>query len=536
MRVDFHWHAYKYFPYERKLAEREVMSLLGERPQSWEEGLTVPVAPEWQSQAYRTTYFSQAVGQDGAQVVPLQASLEESATTSERSPAQPSSAPVLARQSTRYSAHGLHEYRGKFNPQIVRAIGNILRLQPGDAILDPFCGSGTTILEALHNGWDAVGIDANPLAVQIAQAKVAAMRVPADELSAQTQRVVERLDERFAGAAFDQPFSLRRYRALAGPDWERTLPGLGYLRLWFKESVLVQLAAVLREIEALPSADVQLVLKMVLSDILRSVSMQDEGDLRIRRLPAPPENAPAVPLFLSSALSKVDQILRARAHLGTVQGEQTVLLGDARRCADSGHPSMGQQRFAAALTSPPYATALPYIDTQRLSLVLFQHVRSHELRSQERQLIGNREIQPSERVALDQRLTSTKRGLPRECIAFCRSLRRAVNDRTDGFRKQNTPALLYKYLGDMAEMFNQVRQLLEPGTPYALVVGRNTTTLGGKTYTIDTPHLLALVADENGFELQEAVELETYQRYDVHQSNSIRTESLVILRARGDAY
>ena len=177
MTLNFYWHAYKYFPYEQKLAQREVSALLGHTPETRQEGLCVPAVPAWQGQAYRTTYFCQAVAQDGDSVVPLQAHLEESATHSECSNRGATGAPILSRQSTRYSAHGLHEYRGKFNPQIVRAIGNILGLQPGDAILDPFCGSGTTILEAVHNGWNAIGIDVNPLAVQIARAKVAAMHV-----------------------------------------------------------------------------------------------------------------------------------------------------------------------------------------------------------------------------------------------------------------------------------------------------------------------------------------------------------------------
>ena len=535
MTLNFYWHAYKYFPYEQKLAQREVSALLGHTPETRQEGLCVPAVPAWQVQAYRTTYFCQAVAQDGDSVVPLQAHLEESATHSECSNRGATGAPILSRQSTRYSAHGLHEYRGKFNPQIVRAIGNILGLQPGDAILDPFCGSGTTILEAVHNGWNAIGIDVNPLAVQIARAKVAAMHVSPADLNTLTQQVVERLDERFAGVIFNKAFAPRRYRLLAGREWELALPHLPYLRSWFRESVLVQLSAILQEISALPSTDVQLILQVVLSDILRNVSMQDPGDLRMRRLAHPPENAPAIPLFLSSALSKVEQVLRARAHLQTGPGNHTVLLSDVRRCAKSAQEMAQQHRFAAVLTSPPYAAALPYIDTQRLSLVLFDHVRSDELRTQERRMIGSREIQTRERQGIDQRIAGSNKGLPEECIAFCRTLRNALSNDTDGFRLQNTPALLYKYLTDMADMFREVHQLIEPGTPYALVVGQNKTTLSGRTHTINTPYLLACVAKDNGFELQESVELETYQRYDIHQANSIRTETLLILKAHGNA-
>lgn len=49
------------------------------------------------------------------------------------------------KQHTRYSTHGIHEYKGKFNPQIVHAIANIFGVQRGHKVLDPFDGSGTTI-------------------------------------------------------------------------------------------------------------------------------------------------------------------------------------------------------------------------------------------------------------------------------------------------------------------------------------------------------------------------------------------------------
>jgi site-specific DNA-methyltransferase (cytosine-N4-specific) len=55
---------------------------------------------------------------------------------------------IARRQRTRYSVNGLHEYKGKFNPQIVHSIINVLGVDyDSSRILDPFCGSGTTLLE-----------------------------------------------------------------------------------------------------------------------------------------------------------------------------------------------------------------------------------------------------------------------------------------------------------------------------------------------------------------------------------------------------
>ena len=54
--------------------------------------------------------------------------------------------------------HRLHPYLGKFVPQLVEAL--LTRyVRPGGRVLDPFAGSGTTLVQALESGYDAVGVD-----------------------------------------------------------------------------------------------------------------------------------------------------------------------------------------------------------------------------------------------------------------------------------------------------------------------------------------------------------------------------------------
>jgi len=50
--------------------------------------------------------------------------------------------------STGYATHGLFPYRGKFHPQLIKGLLNILNVQPGETVLDPMCGSGITNVEA----------------------------------------------------------------------------------------------------------------------------------------------------------------------------------------------------------------------------------------------------------------------------------------------------------------------------------------------------------------------------------------------------
>lgn len=535
MRLNFHWHTYQYFPYEQKLAHRELVKLMGNEPIPRTYGFSVDSSGEWKTHAYRTTYFREVIAEDGSRVIPLQAALEASANGEVQFGSRSEDMHVsLRRQSTRYSAHGIHEYRGKFNPQIVRVIGNILGLRPEDWLLDPFCGSGTSLLEAAHLGWNAIGVDLNPLAIEIALAKITAMQIQPKVLRVQTEKLSQLLRKKFANISLAHPFSQHQMREIDAEHWEDQLPNLGFLRKWFRESVLVQLSVILDEISRVSSEEVQLIIRVFLSDILRKVSLQDPGDLRIRRRKSAPKNAPAISIFIDSMTRKVERILKAREHIPVTATIQDAVSGDSRCCATAvkAHPeARTMQQFDAAITSPPYATALPYINTQRLSLALLGLVSSGELHATQKSLIGSREISANERLSIEAAMETNANQLPSECMSFCIELKKSVDKDNDGFRRQNKPALVYKYLSDMAPVFAEVHQLLRKGACFVLIIGQNKTRLGGRWHTIDNSRLLTLLAEDRGFELLESIELNTYQRFDMHRLNSIRSENMIVLRA-----
>lgn len=72
---------------------------------------------------------------------------------------------------TGYATHGLFPYRGKFHPQMVRGILNVIGVTKGDTVLDPMMGSGTLPVEASVMGIDAIGLDASPFCVFIGETK-----------------------------------------------------------------------------------------------------------------------------------------------------------------------------------------------------------------------------------------------------------------------------------------------------------------------------------------------------------------------------
>lgn len=532
MKINFYWHNYRYFPYEKDLARLELLSLTKTKPKLKNGALTIDISKKWKEIAYKTTYFREAVAEDKTKIIPQQTLFELSANGLHEGIISGVNF-SLNRQSTRFSSHGLHEFRGKYNPQIVRAIGNIVGLQSGEWILDPFCGSGTTLLESAHIGWNAVGVELNPLGVEITNAKILSMKVSEEELIAESAQLRENLKRRWKNYSYENSFTKNQFSSAFKGKMDEILKNLDYLIKWFSKSVLIQIATIIEEINNIKSQKHKKIFWVVLSDILRLVSLQDPGDLRIRRRKLPAPNYPAIPIFLESLSSKIKNIIYARKFLPSETGYQKAILGDSRFLAESMRSLKLPKKdnlFDAAITSPPYATALPYIDTFRLSLTLLNLIKSNEIQKSEKELIGSREITERNRKNYYELMDNNQGDLPEECIDLCRKLRRAIDIRTDGFRRKNVPVLLFKYFADMQLTFKQVYEILRKKAPYAIVIGKNRTTLGGKQYLIDTPRLLTRLAEDCGFSLEKKIKLNTYQRFDVHRTNSIRYETLLILR------
>ena len=87
--------------------------------------------------------------------------------------------------------HRLHPYLGKFIPQLVEAL--LGRYVPrGGRVLDPFAGSGTTLVQALESGHDATGVDIAAFNVLLMQVKTREYNLFV--LERELRGLVERLD------------------------------------------------------------------------------------------------------------------------------------------------------------------------------------------------------------------------------------------------------------------------------------------------------------------------------------------------------
>jgi len=81
------------------------------------------------------------------------------------------------RSINQYLTHWFYPYKGKFHPQMARALLNIMQLNPGNTVLDPFIGSGTTAVEAQLLGLRCIGVDISPLCILVSRVKTESTRI-----------------------------------------------------------------------------------------------------------------------------------------------------------------------------------------------------------------------------------------------------------------------------------------------------------------------------------------------------------------------
>jgi DNA modification methylase len=89
--------------------------------------------------------------------------------------------------STGYATHGLFPYRGKFHPQLVKSLINLIGIEEGETILDPMCGSGTLNVEAALMNINSIGVDKNPFGCFMSKVKLDSLSIDSKQLQELTK-------------------------------------------------------------------------------------------------------------------------------------------------------------------------------------------------------------------------------------------------------------------------------------------------------------------------------------------------------------
>lgn len=221
---------------------------------------------------------------------------------------------------------GIHPYPAKFIGDIPRALIETLPIPKGTCVLDPFCGSGTTMLEAQRAGLPSVGIDLNPIACLIANVKTASL---APGLKDAVVRVLG--------------------RAKAASGFAHS--GIPNVDHWFTAEVQTAVSAIAATIAERDFLPWQAPLRLALSSILVRVSNQ-ESDTRYAAIEKNVSREDVFKLFEASA-TKLFKALQERTWAAV---PVTVIEGNTLEVS----PAQIGQRVGLVVTSPPYPNAYEY--------------------------------------------------------------------------------------------------------------------------------------------------------------------------------
>jgi hypothetical protein len=245
--------------------------------------------------------------------------------------------------------HRLHPYLGKFIPQLVEVLLDRY-VAPGGCVLDPFAGSGTTLVQALESGHDAAGAD-------LAAFNCLLMRV-------KTGRYNEFVLEKELRDA------VRRLEGLEGVKVGSDPPD-GYAGEWFTPRAAAELHFWRSLVDEYEHADV---MRVVLARAARSARLTTHFDLDFPRRPqrdpywchkhrrtcAPVDRASH---FLSRYALDTLARIKAFARVRVRGREALVRHGDSRQLDWDG-------RFDAVITSPPYPGLIDYHEQHRYAYEL----------------------------------------------------------------------------------------------------------------------------------------------------------------------
>lgn len=279
---------------------------------------------------------------------------------------------------TSYASHDLHAFPAKFPPQLPRKF--ILGLtQPGDVVLDPMMGSGTTVLEAYLSDRQSVGFDIDPLARLITGVKT----TPLDpEVVAEIGRTV--LKRATISVQSDPDY----LKTLLDERWDKQTKQ--FVDYWFALDTQIELIALITEIERIEEVKIRDFLKLVLSAcvITKSGGVSLAFDLahtrphRAKVVLTPSgelvlgnnhhgDPSPRIQLLTKTLRSplvefqkRLQQNLRSLVEIPA--GKQTPYLA----LADAQNMPIETESIDLVVTSPPYASnAIDYMRAHKFSLV-----------------------------------------------------------------------------------------------------------------------------------------------------------------------
>jgi DNA modification methylase len=244
-----------------------------------------------------------------------------------------------------YLTHNLHPYPAKFIPQIPGSLIEIYSRE-GDLVLDPFCGSGTTLLEAILRGRRAIGVDVNPIATLVSRVKVT---IFSDEDRSSVLDFLQQVDELLLNIRM-------RPNWLADAVSDKEIPKFHNIEHWFQPNVQRELTLIRRMIlDYQCPVQVRDFLKVCFSSIIVKVSNQ-ESDTRWVAVNKSIGDSYTANCFRNAVGNNLEKMMDLAHEIGGRQPNAQVISADI---ADAPR-FLNEHAVDLVVTSPPYFNSYDY--------------------------------------------------------------------------------------------------------------------------------------------------------------------------------
>ncbi len=282
----------------------------------------------------------------------------------------------LEKKEKRLHIHSFHRYFGKLIPAIPRfAIKEFTN--KGDIVLDPFCGSGTTLVESMAQNRNSYGLDLNPLSCLISNTKVSL------------------IDEEMLLLAKEN--LLNEINSDNRINFEKDTPFCINMTHWFKPFVIKDLVIIKRNIDKIQCVNVKNFFLSCLSSILRDVSNADPRHIfpgYSKRLRAIDENGErtieVLKKFEFAVNKRIGYLNELREHVvdSTVS---KAIIGDARNF------SRFIKNVNLVVTNPPYISSIRYLEVAKLEMYWLNIIsNAQDYLSLDKKIIGTERFYKAE--------------------------------------------------------------------------------------------------------------------------------------------
>ncbi len=386
--------------------------------------------------------------------------------------------------------HDWYRFVLSFPPHLVRKYLGHFKISQGQTVLDPFCGTGTTLVECKKLGIQGIGIEANPMAFFASKVKTDWSPDPgklleeAWSIARQAEAGLDALDLPERPMAGSSEGKTKGHRLLSLPPEAEELLLSGSISPVPLHKTLLVLKCIREISNSRYRSHHMLALAKALVTTIGNLHFGPEVGVGPRK-----KDAPVVSSWLENVASMAAGI---REVDGNPEVSSRVFRADARKLSET----LGPDCVDAVITSPPYPNEKDYTRTTRLESVILGLINDKaELRKFKQNLVRSNTRNVFKGDDDDAWISD----LP-EVLGLAQKIenRRVEMGKTSGFEKMYH-RVTRLYFGGMARHLSELRGCLRKGARLAYVVGDQASFL---RVMIRTGKILADIAARCGYEVE----------------------------------